>query len=249
MNDRMLCWKISEIIKLSLENTMRSGRAHEIVGEGQLGGTTHYLDKVAENAVIDYITKHELPVEFVSEEIGRLNFGNEYTIYLDPIDGSNNALSGLPFYCTSIALFRKEKQYGLVRNLVWDEWFEGISYYGSLLNGKPLKQQLHSQMISVYTKKGRYIDELRQSYNKMRCLGSVALELCYVAKGSLLALVDIRDKVRTTDIAAGKVVLENVGGVITDLNGEILDMDAEHMNIVAGCNPKIHKKIINILKE
>lgn len=248
MNDRTLCWQLSESIKQAVEYAMRSGKAHEIVGESSLGGTTRYFDKLAEDTVIDYLTANEVPCELISEEIGHVHFGDEFALYLDPIDGSNNALFGLPFYCTSIGIFHEDKQYGLVRNLVWDEWYEGMSEYGALYNGKPLETMHASSIISLYTKKGKYIEELREYSSKIRCLGSVALEICYVSKGSLLAFIDVRDKMRATDIAAAKVVLESAGGIVTDEHGQPLDLDDKLVNIVASYDHNIHASLVRALR-
>jgi len=248
MNDRTLCWKLSEEIRAAVDSSKRSGDAHQVIGKDPLGGNTYKLDKCAEDAVISHLKKNEIRCTLVSEEIGRLELGNDFTIILDPVDGSNNAISGLPFFCTSLAIIRDDKQYGLVRNLGWEEWFEGIGGYGALMNGKPLEYASHSNMISVYTRKGRYIDELRGLTKKLRCFGSVALEICYVANGSLMAFVDAREKMRATDIAAGRIVLESSGGIVTDLNGDPLDIEENHVSVVASANEEVHKQILNRLR-
>ncbi|MBN1786395.1 MAG: hypothetical protein JW825_05380 [Candidatus Methanofastidiosa archaeon] len=248
MKDRTLCWKLSEEIKTAVESCKRAGNPHQIVAMDPNGGNTYLLDKNAEDAVVTYLKSNDIRCNLISEEAGKVELGSDFTMILDPVDGSNNAISGLPFYCTSLAIIREDSQYGLVRNLVWNEWFEGIRGYGSLMNGRPLEYTPHSQMISVYTRKGRYIDELREITNKLRCFGSVALEICYVANGSLLAFVDAREKMRATDIAAGRIVLESSGGIVTDLNGDPIGMEEDHVNVVASADKELHKKIINKLK-
>lgn len=249
MNDRTLCWKLSEEIKQATERSKRSGKAHLVVECDPDGGNTYNIDKAAENAVIEYIKGNEIRCNLISEEIGNVSYGNDFTLILDPVDGSNNAISGLPFYCTSLAIVREDgPSYGLVRNLGWDEWFEGLSGYGSLVNGKPIEYSPQSRMISVYTRKGRYIEELRTLTKKLRCFGSVALEMCYVANGSLMAFVDLRDKMRATDLAAGRVIIESLGGLVTDINGDPLDIEENHVNVVAAVDKDFHKKIINTLR-
>ncbi|MHC1605158.1 MAG: inositol monophosphatase family protein [Candidatus Methanofastidiosia archaeon] len=250
MDQKKICWDISEKIRQSLEGVIGSKRAHKIVGKGSLGGTTRYLDQMAENAALEYIKGNSLKCELISEEMGSLYFGKDFKIYLDPIDGSNNALSGIPFYSTSIAIFSPEKEYGLVRDLVRNEYFEGIGGFGSLFNSKPMKKiEASSKILSLYTKRGAYVEELLQITEKMRCLGSMALEMCYVARGGLIALVDAREKARPTDIAAAKIILENAGGIVTDLNGEPLELESNKLCIVASKDKKIHSKIINIVKK
>jgi myo-inositol-1(or 4)-monophosphatase len=249
MNERTLCWQLSENVYQSLIQSIRSGRAHEIVGESSLGGTTRYFDQLAEQAVIEYLTTHDIACTLVSEEAGTISYGDDFTLILDPIDGSNNAMAGLPFYCTSLAYIDADKEYGLVRNLAWDEWFEGMSEYGVLRNGRPLRRSHRSTMVSLYTRRGKYVEEMRTFSNKLRCLGSVALEMCYVAQGSLLALVDVREKMRATDFAAGKIIVENAGGVVSALDGSPLEMDDNHINMVASSTPDVHEKILSIFNQ
>ncbi len=71
---------------------------------------------------------------------------------------------------------------------------------------------------------------------RIRTLGSVALELCYVASGRLDAFVDTRDRLRMMDVAAGLLIVKEAGGKVTDgqgnlPNGELNVID--RVNIVA----------------
>ncbi len=247
MNDRTLCWHLSESVKQAMEYAMRSGKATRNRGESCLGGTTRYFDKVPKRLLSTILPPQDTMRTGKRGDWARL-VRDEFIHTWTPIDGSNNALYGLPFYCTSLGIMRNGSSYGLVRNLAWEEWYEGISEYGSLYNGRPLEHTPSSCMISLYTKKGKYIEELQDYISKIRCLGSVALEVCYVAKGSLLAFIDVRDKMRTTDIAAAKIVLESAGGVMTGLAGEPLDLDENHVNIIAAYDAKVHASLVRALR-
>jgi myo-inositol-1(or 4)-monophosphatase len=84
----------------------------------------------------------------------------------------------------------------------------------------------------------------------MRILGSVAIELCYVAEGTYDAFVDISANLRVVDISAAKVILEESGGIVTDQYGQALNGKLnvlEKTSLIATCNSTIHKEIIRIL--
>jgi myo-inositol-1(or 4)-monophosphatase len=86
----------------------------------------------------------------------------------------------------------------------------------------------------------------------MRILGSVAIELCYVAEGIYDAFVDVRGNQRVMDLAAGKIILEEAGGLVTnEYNQPLLKKlnVLERTSIIASGNRNIHKELIRILGE
>jgi myo-inositol-1(or 4)-monophosphatase len=91
---------------------------------------------------------------------------------------------------------------------------------------------------------------LVEAAGHIRHFGANALELCYVAEGLTEAFVDIRGKLRTTDLAAGFLILKEAGGVITVPEGEALDAKLDPrqtVKFVASGNPKIHKAILSLI--
>ena len=68
------------------------------IGIGADGTPTKYIDKFAEDIAIDFIKKSKLNVNILSEEAGFLDFNGDYTFILDPIDGTRNAVRGIPIY-------------------------------------------------------------------------------------------------------------------------------------------------------
>ena len=85
----------------------------------------------------------------------------------------------------------------------------------------------------------------------MRVLGSVVLELSYVASGRYDAFLDLRGS-RIIDIAASKLIVEEAGGIITNKYGEKLDNKLsiyERTIVVAANNNILHKQIIDILND
>jgi myo-inositol-1(or 4)-monophosphatase len=77
------------------------------------------------------------------------------------------------------------------------------------------------------------------------------LELCFVADGSTDAFVDIRGKLRTTDVAAAFLILKEAGAIITTPDNQPVNMELDPKNtlsFVASGNMQIHEKILNLVK-
>ena len=95
------------------------------------------------------------------------------------------------------------------------------------------------------------LSDLIQQTKHLRHFGANALELCYVAQGLTDAFVDVRGKLRTTDVAAAFLILKEAGGIVTDLEGNLVDtiLDPKQtLKFVASGNPQIHNTILNLIK-
>jgi myo-inositol-1(or 4)-monophosphatase len=85
----------------------------------------------------------------------------------------------------------------------------------------------------------------------IRHLGANALELCYVADGTTDAFIDIRGKLRTTDMAAGWLIIQEAGGTITTPKGKPLNVKLDpkqKVEFVAAANPTIHKILLDMIR-
>jgi myo-inositol-1(or 4)-monophosphatase len=89
---------------------------------------------------------------------------------------------------------------------------------------------------------------LCQAVRRIRILGCVSLELCYVASGKLDAFVDVRGSLRLTDVAAGKLIVEEAGGKVSDEKGCKLILQDNVVNRVhmVATNGLLHQQILNI---
>jgi myo-inositol-1(or 4)-monophosphatase len=95
------------------------------------------------------------------------------------------------------------------------------------------------------------LSELIQETRHIRHFGANALELCFVAAGLTDAFVDIRGKLRTTDVAAGFLILQEAGGLLSAPNGESFDVPLDPrqtLKFVASGNSAIHQSILQLLK-
>jgi myo-inositol-1(or 4)-monophosphatase len=92
---------------------------------------------------------------------------------------------------------------------------------------------------------------LISNMRKLRQLGSVALEICYVASGRLDACVDLRHKIRATDLASAYLIVREAGGVMFTPEGNevIMELKANaRTSFVAAANLTIYRKILKRLQ-
>ena len=238
-----------------------------VMGKGAGGDLTLKLDKIAEDIILDKLeTLHnnfDLEFTLVSEELGIRKFGNnpDTHIIIDPLDGSFNARQGIPYYATSMALATgktvNDVVLGYVRNLANGDEFHAIKGAAAYING----QQIEGKDVEIprafvfeaaHNKAGlKRVEPLLDMFERARCLGSTALDICYLAAGNIdIFFYPIPS--RTIDYVAGKVILEEVGGVITGMLGENLNeltLDLEKtLPILAAGNPGTMKKLMDIIQ-
>ncbi|MCO6041374.1 bifunctional fructose-bisphosphatase/inositol-phosphate phosphatase [Thermococcus alcaliphilus] len=225
-------------------------KAGEFIGFSPSGDKTKLVDKVAEDIVLEYL--RPLGVNVVSEEIGNIEAGSEYTIVVDPIDGSFNFIQGIPIFGFSFAVFKNEKPvYAMIYEFITKNVYEGIPREGAYLNGERIRvRHLNEKSISIsfYTR-GRGA-ELVEKVKRTRVLGAIAVELAYLARGSLDGVIDIRNYVRPTDIAAGYIIAKEAGAIITNDSGEEIKfrLDArEKLNIIAVNDKRLLELILEVI--
>jgi myo-inositol-1(or 4)-monophosphatase len=228
------------------------------LGKGAGGDVTHPVDKRAEDIIIEELQQLKIPVTLVSEECGRKDFfGGGPRLLVDPIDGSRNALTGVPLFSTSIALVDGDTVgdtvMGYVINLINGDEFAAEKGKGSFLNGSPIKTQSDDSMkVVAYETQVPRIDipaiiPLLSMFNRARCFGSTALDLAFLAQGTLSVFV-VPCPSRSFDFAAGYLLVKEAGGIVTDLKGESIDRVRigvkKSTPLLAAANTTIHQKAL-----
>jgi myo-inositol-1(or 4)-monophosphatase len=205
------------------------------LGKGAGGDKTFPVDKWAEDIIIAELEKARQEGEtftLISEELGvrKLGEGNKIVL-VDPIDGSNNAKTGIPFFSTSIALLNGDTLSGLaaayVVNLAAGDEFWALRGGGAYKNGSRIRTSA-TQGITIVAYEAsspatdipRIMPLIKQA-KRTRCFGSTALDLAYLAAGALSVFAAATAS-RAFDYAAGMLILEEAGGVMTDLEGTSL---------------------------
>src|SRR5437899_4606491 len=212
------------------------GDPAEVVGRGADGAPSTHIDRVAEETVLRVLDYEGAALNVLSEEAGYIERGGKATLILDPIDGTHNAIRGVPAYSVSLAIGHErlsDVQEALVRDLV-----SGATYYaakggGAFLNARPIRVRpvdLEDLVFSVYlgTQAAPDAARIASQARRVRVLGAASLDLCLVARGAAdlyyMHSKLTETKLRAVDIAGGVLIVREAGGLVLDLKGQELDM-------------------------
>ncbi len=179
--------------------------------------------------------------------------------HIDPIDGTLNFALGLPNFCTSIALMDGDTILAACVHVpLHDETFTATRGEGARRDGEPIavsdRGVLAEAVVSAQLQKGgRYVRNpyLLQAIllrsMKVRRLGTIALEMAYLADGRYDALVAGRGRpVQLYDVAAGILLVQEAGGRVSDHTG------AEYRPYVSdlvASNGAVHDELIGVIGE
>jgi myo-inositol-1(or 4)-monophosphatase len=229
---------------------------------GASGDRTFPVDKKAEEIILEGLEGLNEPLSIVSEEYGLKEIkGGGKKVLIDPIDGSKNAITGIPFYCSSIAIAEGNTigsvTTAYVINLLTGDEFYAEKGRGAFMNGHQLKTQKEAEIYLVAyeaqtpKKDIPVILHLLGSARRTRCLGATALDLALLAQGSISIFVSPAPS-RSFDFAAGWLLVKEAGGVFTDIEGKPVDNTAlgleKTTTLLASGNEELHKKALKLLR-
>ena len=173
-------------------------------------------DRQVEKILIEELSKSKKNYSFLSEEVGKINNKDKENIWIiDPIDGTTNFLHGIPHFAISIALKTNEEIVsGLIFDPIKDEMYFSEKNKGAFLNNQRLRvSKKNSLDVCLFSSNQ---EGVKFSDLNMRCSGSAALDLAYVASGRYDGY--FHNKINIWDIAAGALMVEEAGGIVNDLN-------------------------------
>jgi len=259
--------KCSQQIRKEVLPLFGSADASVGFGIGAGGDVIKKIDLVAEGALIKTLRDHGVSCTLISEEGGTKEVGPEPSgLYLtaDPLDGTTNAVRGLPFMAVSIAVSRTPYLQDVETALVCD-LFHNVTYtaeqgQGAFRNGGKIKPSLTSSLEEAVVgidfntfKIGELITRLTpvlRETKHLRHFGANALEICYVADGNTDAFIDLRGKLRVTDIAAAYLILREAGGVMVTPEGTKINVPleaAQRVSFIAASNITLYERIKELL--
>ncbi len=218
---------------------------------------------LASDSIITGMIKKKFPGHnLISEESGFLNKNSEYTWIIDPLDGTSNFASGIPWFGILISLFRNNMPVmGGAYLPVSDTLYFAEKGEGALRNGKSLKMQkkleLRNSLIAFsvdYTEDESFLNNGMQIYRyvvknsrNIRSTNSL-VDFIYVAEGKFGGSINLFTKV--WDISALGLIISEAGGTMIDINGNkiefLINNDLVNRNfpVVAGS-----LKVVEALKE
>ena len=244
-------------VQVKTKRSMGTASANRQIGRGAGGDISRAIDLIAEKTVIDTIRKRGINATIIGEECGRIK-GNKGFVIMDAIDGTTNAVRGIPFYCCSIA-YATGFKLSCVTDAAIIDLARGDLYYaskkkGSFLNGKRISVKKESPAdptigINVSGIKPEIIKRLTPiiaDTDHTRQFGANALEMCFLARGFLDAYIDLRNKIRPTDIAAGYLIAKEAGAEVYSDEGNKLDSDLDvntRLSYITVANEKMLKHL------
>jgi len=258
----------SQKMKREILALFGSAEARAGFGMGAGGDVIKKIDLAAENALIQTLQDYGVSCTLISEEIGTKEIGsNPSSFYLtaDPLDGTTNAVRGAPFMAISLAVSKSPRLRDVETALVCDP-VHNVTYTaergsGAFRNRERIKPSLTTSleeavigvdfnMLKIRQLMPRLIPLLEKTKH-LRHFGADALELCYVADGKTDAFIDIRGKLRVTDIAAAYLILREAGGIMVTPEGNEIDAALEatkRVAFIAAANQTIYGHIRKLLE-
>ncbi|KAF0814952.1 Inositol-1-monophosphatase [Andreprevotia sp. IGB-42] len=213
------------------------------------------VDRAAEQAIIETILEAYPTHAIHAEESG--NQGkSEYTWIIDPLDGTTNFLHGFPQYAISIALEHKGV---ITQAVVYDpnrnDLFTATRGVGAFLNDRRIRvskaRELSESLIGTgfpYTN-FKHLDvylnifrDMAQKAAGIRRPGAAALDLAYVACGRFDGFFEF--DLKLVDIAAGSLLVQEAGGLITDMQGE--EKYLESGDVLCG-TPRVFGQMLQLI--
>lgn len=238
----------------------------EKISPGAGGDITRRIDRLAEDLIVKRLSSRLEAFILVSEEAGMKSFGSDPKIHVivDSIDGTTNATRGLPFYCTSIAFSNTDHLSGVYLGVVMDlrlgETFYAQKGQGSFVDGRPITTSKADDLIDgvigldlcrIREEQLEGIKRLILEAKHTRHFGANGLEICHVAAGRYDAFVDVRERLRATDLAAAQLILREAGGLIVQPDGSPLEMKLEPTSraaFVACGNESLCRRIFRLMR-
>jgi myo-inositol-1(or 4)-monophosphatase len=216
------------------------------------------VDQRAEATIVHDIRKHYPTHGIVAEESGRTNPQAAVQWYVDPLDGTTNFVHGYPHFAVSIAAWKDGRPLlAVVHDPMRNETFEAQNGGGAFLNRRRLRVTEEARVSHALFASGlpsyrrdqidvfqRRMDACMRATEGYRRGGSAALDLAYVASGRLDAYWEAG--LGAWDIAAGLLLVQEAGGMVTDLAGATVDLARGD---VLATNAQLHRAFLGLLAE
>ena len=231
-------------------------------GVGAGGDISRNIDIVAEKTVLDYLKEIDFECIVLGEECGRVEISNNPKgfVIMDAIDGSANAVRGVPFFCSSLAFATGNKLSSITDGVITDlsngEMYWASKNKGAFFNNKQIKVHKEDPIYKIVgiNTSGATIDMMKrlhpifENHNHTRHFGANALEMALFARGLMDVFIDLRNKIRIQDIAAGYLIVKEAGGLLLDADLNDLDADLSYetkVSFIAAANQKILDEIMS----
>jgi myo-inositol-1(or 4)-monophosphatase len=216
------------------------------------------VDRKAEQEIIAVIQKAYPDHQIIAEESGTLQGREDCIWHIDPLDGTHNYMRGVPHFCVSIGFqFKGKLEHAVVYDPIRREIFSASRGEGARLNDRKIRVSALSKLEKALVGTGfpvrnptslsAYLpvfNQLMPSISNIRCAGSAALDLAYVAAARLDAYAEVN--LRSWDMAAGVLLVQEAGGLVCDWQGKENYMKN---GTVVAASPKILGELVSVVSK
>lgn len=219
-------------------------------------------DKEAEQAMCQILKEKRPEDSIIGEEWGEVKGGSEYSWILDPIDGTSSFASGFPIFGTLIGVFKENKpMLGIMSQPILGERWIGINGQKTNLNGKEIMtsntENIENAIMRATTPGMFYgwYDSFIPRYklgfdnlsSKIKKLGWGGDCYNYTMLASGQVDIVIETDLKFYDIAALIPIIEGAGGIITDWDGNPINVNSRG-DVIASANKTLHQKVLEEIK-
>ena len=222
-----------------------------------LGDFVSSADHRAEDILISELRKARPKFGFITEESGEISGEDEtQTWIIDPLDGTSNFLHGIPHFAITVALkMNDEIIAGATYDPIKDEMFWAEKGRGTFLNQRRIRvsarRQFDEALVGIGAPYGHHGDPelFKERLTKVlphvagvRRMGVASLDLAYIACGRFDVFFE--EPMHIWDYAAGILMVQEAGGIVTDINGKLKTFETN--SVVAG-NTDMHGALMKKL--
>src|SRR5687767_402968 len=235
------------------------GRKINVSFKGDINLVTE-ADLASEKFIIEKISTHYPKHAILAEESGesaiKVDGANSWKWIIDPLDGTTNFAHGYPCFCVTIALEHDgEIVIGVTFDPTRDELFAAERGRGATLNGKPIRVSTtdilgDSLIVTGFpydfkqrTNFARHLTDFLMTARGVRRDGSAAIDMAYVACGRFDGFWE--EGLNPWDVAAGKLLIEEAGGVVTYYDGSKFNI---YKPPICASNGAIHSQMLEVLR-
>lgn len=211
------------------------------------------VDMESQKAILAILEPQFPEYGIITEERSNTIDPNGWNWIIDPLDGTHNFISGLPFSGVSIGLTRaSEFILGVIYFPMENRLYHAVKGGGAFLNDSPIEVSSSSELAKsmvcfdnqfhLNPKSMQYYHALTERAFTTRILGTATNDLCMTADGTIGGRIWVNTKI--CDIAAGIVIVTEAGGQVTQFDGKACTLDSRQ---VIASNGKIHAELLEIV--
>jgi myo-inositol-1(or 4)-monophosphatase len=217
-------------------------------------------DLESQEAILGLIRQRFPDHDYKAEESAVRETGSDFVWVIDPLDGTTNYAHGYPACCVSIGLLRKGRPVlGGVYDPFRDERFVAELGRGARLNGRPMRvsktRRLKDSLLVTgfaydRAKRSRYYVEFYRRFmilcHDVRRSGTAALDMAWIAAGRADGFWEFN--LSPWDVAAGRLLVTEAGGKVTDFNGKLWNGLQDYGRRTLATNGLVHKEMLSLLR-